>query len=113
MGNSATEILFAIIPNSGGIKSEPVYAEAICTPIIDCDFSLPKRVGVEWIMQGYTGAHPKPIIIKPAKANGFASGKTIKTMPIAIIESPILIRVLSLNFIDKNPFIERPTVIPI
>jgi len=39
-------------PRSGGMNVEPVYAPAICTPIIAREFSSPKLNGVECIMDG-------------------------------------------------------------
>ena len=39
---SATDIWFAIRTNRGGIRQVPVYAKAICTPMIACDLSAPK-----------------------------------------------------------------------
>ena len=51
-GNNATVIWFAINPKTGGINNVPTYALAICIPIIACDLSAPKCVGVEWIIHG-------------------------------------------------------------
>lgn len=41
-----------IMPNSGGIKVVPTYANAICIPITDCEFSFPKLNGVECMIDG-------------------------------------------------------------
>ena len=58
-------IWFARSPKRGGIKVEPTYALAIWIPIMPWEFSAPKLFGVEWIMQGYTGAQPRPMTTKP------------------------------------------------
>lgn len=55
-------------PNKGGMRVVPRYAEAICTPIMECETSLPKLVGVECIKLGYIGAQPKPMRIRPINA---------------------------------------------
>ena len=45
-------IWFARSPKRGGIKVEPTYALAIWTPMIACDRSAPKWLGVAWMMLG-------------------------------------------------------------
>ena len=38
-------ICVAIKPNKGGIKVDPVYAKAICKPIIIWEYFLSKAIG--------------------------------------------------------------------
>ena len=60
-------VTLEIRPNNGGINVEPVYAPAICTPIIAREFSSPKFEGVECIIDGYTVAQPSPSTTSPIK----------------------------------------------
>ena len=46
IGSRDMLICSAITPKSGGIIKNPVYANAICTPIIACEFSAPNTSGV-------------------------------------------------------------------
>ena len=39
-------------PKRGGAKVEPMYALAICTPMMAWEFSGPKLSGVAWMMLG-------------------------------------------------------------
>ena len=45
-------IWFAIRPNSGGMTHVPTLADAIWTPISDCECAAPKRSGVACIIDG-------------------------------------------------------------
>ena len=58
-----------IIPNKAGIIITPIYANAICIPIIACEFSFPKLSGVACITDGYIGAHPNPTKPRPIREN--------------------------------------------
>jgi hypothetical protein len=65
-------------------------------------------------MEGYTGAHPSPIMIRPISAN-ILLPKGIPTMmiPAEITRIPDLISLLSPILSDTNPLINLPNVIPI
>ena len=46
-GKNSNPMSFAIGPNKGGTTVEPIYALAICMPMIVPEFSAPKLYGVE------------------------------------------------------------------
>ena len=101
------------IPKRGGIKVDPKYALAIWTPIIAWEFSAPKLSGVEWIMDGYTGAHPSPIITQPARENTSGRKKApMSRIPTAETAVPSRIIPRSLSLSEINPETKRPIVIP-
>ena len=65
-------------------------------------------------MEGYTGAQPRPIIMKqPILRISLLNGMAIPAIPRHIKVIPDLIRFLSLNFSDINPLMNLPEVIPI
>ena len=74
---------------------------------------MPKLNGVEWIIDGYIGAQPRPIVISPAKAIAEPGiGINNITIPATIITIPSLIIFLSPNLSAINPHRKRPNVIP-
>ena len=77
-----------ICPNNGGINVVPIYALAICIPIIACDFSLPKFLGVSCKRLGYMGAHPSPIVKKPGSNSILPNGNISAIIPQAIKTCP-------------------------
>ena len=56
----------ARLPNIIGMMVDATDALAICKPMIDCEFSLPKLRGVSCNMLGKMGAQPSPIVRNPA-----------------------------------------------
>ena len=90
-----------------------MYAKAICTPIIACEFSAPNTAGVECIMPGYTGAHPSPTATNPAAVNANPKGIEMSATPQASIIYPARISVLSENLMVIKPFNALPKVMPI
>lgn len=48
-------------------------------------------------MQGYIGAHPKPIKTKEIQVDIIPNGKNITTIPSSIMILPILINLVSSN----------------
>ena len=80
----------AICPNNGGINVDPTYALAICIPIIACDFSLPKFLGVSCRRLGYIGAQPSPIVKKPGSNNILPVGSNKAIIPQAMKACPNL-----------------------
>ena len=103
----------AIRPNKGGINVVPIYALAICIPIIACDFSLPKFLGVSCRRLGYIGAQPSPIVKKPGNSNALPAGSNKAIIPQAIKTCPNRTIWRLLNFMVRKPEIKRPDVIPI
>ena len=51
--------------------------------------------------QGSIGAHPRPMITNPIKANNEWNGTNNSAIPAAMIPSPILIRKRSLSLSGK------------
>ena len=49
-------------PNSAGATKMPKLQVAICEPMIDCETSLPKLIGVINVKLGKVGPLPKPIM---------------------------------------------------
>lgn len=100
-------------PNSGGTNVEPIYAAAICIPITEPEFSAPKLAGVEWIMQGYMGAQPRPVTIKPVNERAEGPGMNSRIIPQARTIVPAIIIRLSPTLSEINPLKNLPAVIPI
>ena len=105
-------IWFARSPKRGGIKVEPTYALAIWIPIMPWEFSAPKLFGVEWIMQGYTGAQPRPMTTKPISET-MLTGIAISAAPTSAREVPSLIILLSPSLSEIKPERNLPAVMPI
>lgn len=100
-------------PNNGGTRVVPIYAHAIWTPMIACDFSGPKFSGVSCKRDGYIGAHPTPIINIPGIETKVGSGSIINKQPRTTIPCPIRTMILSPALFAKNPHTNLPNVIPI
>ena len=76
-----------------------------------CEFSVPKLSGVECIIQGYTGAHPRPMMINPVSDVSLNGMSSISTQNRAI---PVQIRIIRLSpsLSEINPDKNLPAVIP-
>jgi hypothetical protein len=64
-GNIEKSNAEARLPNIIGMMVDAKDALAICIPMIDCEYSLPKLRGVSCNMLGKMGAQPSPNTIKP------------------------------------------------
>jgi hypothetical protein len=87
-GKILKPIYDVINPKNGGINVVPIYALAICIPIIACDLSAPKFLGVSCKRLGYMGAQPSPIVKNPGSSKIFPMGKINMTTPQAISVCP-------------------------
>jgi len=102
-----------IYPNNGGINVVPIYALAICIPIIACDFSLPKFLGVSCKRLGNMGAQPSPIRKKPGNNNILPKGSNSAAIPHTIRACPKRTICRLFNFMVKKPEMNLPAVMPI
>ena len=98
-GNRAIDMWFAMMPNNGGTVKNPIYAKAICIPIILWDLSLPNMSGVMCMMHGYTGALPNPITTNPIKESTEWNGKMTSRIPAPIIPNPNEYLAAIINFL--------------
>ena len=72
----------------------------------------PKSAGVEWMTQGYTGAQPSPMMIRPASAAFPPRGRKKIRMPARIRARPSRIICVSLKRRVRKPLAARPAVMP-